>query len=149
MKSILMHAKRLSDDRLNSFNGAQNKRLLYKVFLDSENEEWKWKWTHWAVSMLVQCTSTHNVILAIQIDGRFYLQWISIGVYVCVACAPTIYCIKTSFSTWQYAFIKLLHEEIAWCTVVDLMFNVIFFSLNRINILHPSWACNKHTLFDR
>lgn len=39
MKSILMHAKRLSDDRLNSFNGAQNKRLLYKVFLDSENEE--------------------------------------------------------------------------------------------------------------
>lgn len=36
MKSILMHAKRLCDDRLNRFNGAKNKRL-YQVFLDLEN----------------------------------------------------------------------------------------------------------------
>lgn len=52
--------------------------------------------------------ATHNVILVIQIDGRLFAMDLNIEVElvsvvserVCVTCAPTICCIKTSFSTW-------------------------------------------------
>lgn len=74
----------LSDDRLNSFNGAQNKRLCTKYIFRFREwaREWKWKRTNapWAVSMHVYI-SAHNVILVIQIDGCLDLQWISISEY--------------------------------------------------------------------
>lgn len=99
--------------------------------------------------MLVQCT--HNVILVIQIDGRLFAmdpnisKYELVSVFVCAACAPTICCIKTSFSTWQHAFIKLLHQEtqpsdaLCSCRFDDVQCYFFFSLFNRINIFHSSW----------